>query len=76
MPFNHTNSMAYDPNENILWISTGRAGLIRYDLDQGWENYHSENSSIPTSHISDIKITNTGVIYLGTKLGIVQIERK
>jgi ligand-binding sensor domain-containing protein len=76
MPFNHTTSMAYDSSENVLWISTDRAGLIRYDLNEGWENYHSENSRISTSSISDLIIANNGVIYLGTKLGIVKIEKK
>lgn len=76
MPFNHTTSMVFDPIENILWISTDRAGLIRYDLMGNWENYHSENSDIPTSYISDIDITSDGVIYLGTRLGLVRIEKK
>jgi ligand-binding sensor domain-containing protein len=39
MPFNHANCVLFDKNEKVLWISTDRAGLVRYDLKGGWENY-------------------------------------
>lgn len=74
IPFNHTTNMAY--SEGVLWIATDRAGLVRFDLIDSWENYHSENSDIPTSYVSDIVIKNDGTIYLGTRLGIVKIEKK
>ena len=76
MPFNHTNDLVYDSFENVLWISTDRAGIVRYDLNGNWENYHSENSGITTSSVYDIEIDRNGIIYLGTTLGIVKIERK
>jgi ligand-binding sensor domain-containing protein len=76
MPFNHTNCVLYDKKEKVLWISTDRAGLVRYDLKDGWENYHSENSAIPTSHISTMAFDNKGVLYLATRQGLVRVERK
>ncbi len=76
MPFNHTNKVLYDKREKVLWISTDRAGLVRYDLKDNWENYHSDNSAIPTSYISTMCFDNNGVLYLATRQGLVKVERK
>lgn len=76
MPFNHTNCVLYDRKEKVLWISTDRAGLVRYDLKDGWENYHNENSDIPTSYISTMTFDDKGTLYLATRQGLVKIERK
>jgi sugar lactone lactonase YvrE len=76
MPFNHTTHVLYDKKEKVLWISTGRAGLVRYDLKEGWENYHSDNSDIPTSYISTMAFDNNGILYLATRQGLVKVERK
>jgi len=76
MPFNHTNCVLYDKKEKVLWISTDRAGLVRYDLKNGWENYHNENSDIPTSYISTMTFDNDGNLYLATRQGLVKIERE
>jgi hypothetical protein len=75
MPFNHTNKVLYDRKEKVLWISTDRAGLVRYDLKDGWENYHSNNSDIPTSYISTMAFDNNGILYLATRQGLVRVER-
>jgi ligand-binding sensor domain-containing protein len=76
MPFNHANCVRFDKAEKVLWISTDRAGLVRYDLNDGWENYHNENSDIPTSYISTMIMDNEGVLYLATRQGLVKVERK
>lgn len=76
MPFNHTNKVLYDKKEKVLWISTDRAGLVRYDLKDGWENYHNDNSTIPTSYISTMTFDNDGNLFLATRQGLVKIERK
>lgn len=76
MPFNHTNCILYDKAEKVLWISTDRAGLVRYDLKDGWENYHNKNSDIPTSYISTMTFDDKGNLYLATRQGLVKIERK
>lgn len=76
MPFNHTNCVLYDKVEKVLWISTDRAGLVRFDLKDGWENYHNENSDIPTSYISTMTFDDKGNLYLATRQGLVKIERK
>ena len=76
MPFNHTNCVLYDKNEKVLWISTDRAGLVRYDLKGNWENYHNENSDIPTSYISTMTFDKKGNLYLATRQGLVKIEKK
>jgi ligand-binding sensor domain-containing protein len=76
MPFNHVTCVLYDSHEDILWISTDRAGLVRFDLNNNWENYHNENSEIPTSYISTMTMDETGVLYLATRQGLVKIEKK
>ena len=76
IPFNHTNCVVYDKNEKVLWISTDRVGLVRYDLKEGWENYHNENSDIPTSYISTMTLDERGNLYLATRQGLVKIEKK
>jgi hypothetical protein len=75
LPFNHTTCVLYDKTEQILWISTDRAGLVRYDLKHGWENYHNENSGIPTSYISTMAFDDKGNLYLATRQGLVKVER-
>jgi ligand-binding sensor domain-containing protein len=76
MPFNHANCVLFDRKEKVLWISTDRAGLVRYDLKGGWENYHSDNSPIPTSYISAMEFDAKGDLYLATRQGLVKIGRK
>ncbi|HRH50143.1 MAG TPA: two-component regulator propeller domain-containing protein [Panacibacter sp.] len=76
IPFNHTNCVLYDKKEKVLWISTDRAGLVRYDLKESWENYHPDNSEIPTSYISTMTFDNNGILYLATRQGLVKVERK
>lgn len=76
IPFNHTNKVLYDKKEKVLWISTDRAGLVRYDLKDGWENYHNDNSAVPTSYISTMMFDNDGNLYLATRQGLVKIEKK
>jgi len=76
MPFNHVTRVLYDKTEKVLWIATDRAGLVRYDLKGGWENYHNKNSDIPTSYISDMAFDNDGILYLATRQGLVRVKRK
>jgi len=76
MPFNHVTKVLYDKIEKVLWIATDRAGLVRYDLNNGWENYHNENSEIPTAYITDMAFDNNGVLYLTTRQGLVKIGRR
>jgi Two component regulator propeller len=76
MPFNHTNCVLYDKKEKVLWVSTDRAGLVRYDLKDDWQNYHPDNSEIPTSYISTMTFDNNGILYLATRQGLVRVERK
>lgn len=77
IPVNHTSNMLYDNNENILWITTGSCGLIRFDpINNVWENYNNLNSNIPTSYIQDIEQDSNGNIFLATRYGMVKIEKK
>jgi len=76
MPFNNATAVLYDKKEKVLWISTDRAGLVRYDLKGSWENYHPDNSEIPTSYISTMTFDGNGTLYLATRQGLVKVERK
>lgn len=75
MPFNHVSKVLYDKNEKALWIATDRAGLVRFDLKDGWENYHNQNSDMPTSYIADMAFDKNGVLYLATRQGLVRVQR-
>ncbi|PBQ31894.1 hypothetical protein CNR22_08970 [Sphingobacteriaceae bacterium] len=76
IPVNGTNDIVYDKNEKVLWISTDRAGLIRFDLDKGWENYHNQNSQILTSHIAAMEFDKNGNLILATRQGLVRMEKR
>lgn len=76
MPYNHVTCVLYDKIEKVLWISTDRAGLVRFDMKDGWENYHNLNSTIPTSYISTMTFDNAGNLYLATRQGLVKIVKK
>lgn len=76
LPNNDTSEVLYDKNEKVLWISTITAGLIRYDLNESWENYHNLNSDIPTSFISTMTFDLDGNLLLATRQGLVKIEKK
>jgi ligand-binding sensor domain-containing protein len=76
MPFNYANCLLYDKREKVIWISTERAGLVRFDPKSGWENYHNQNSDIPTSYILDMTFDSEGNLYLATQLGLVKVEKK
>ena len=75
MPFNHATCVLYDSNEKILWIATDRAGLVRFDLKDNWENYHNENSAIPNSYISTMTFDDKGNLYLATRQGWLGLKR-
>jgi hypothetical protein len=77
IPNNHTEKVFYDKFENVIWIATNSAGVVRFDpKNNTWEVYNSDNSKIPTSWISDISQDSKGNIYLATRQGLVKMERK
>lgn len=77
LPAKSIEKIIYDKIENALWITTLTSGLVRYNLkDDTWENYHSENSAIPTSAINDITIDSKGNIFLATAVGLVEMHKK
>ncbi len=77
LPFNGITDLLYDVREQVLWIATDRAGLVRYDLKSGiWEDYHNENSKLPTSYISALAMDAKGVLYVATRQGLVRLEKR
>jgi ligand-binding sensor domain-containing protein len=76
LPSNHINSLLFDRFEKVLWIGTNESGLVRYDLKNGWENYHNENSKVPSSYIFDLSQDAKGNIYASTYYGMMRISRK
>lgn len=63
LPSDHINSLMFDRFEHSLWIGTNESELVRYDLKDGWENYHNENSKVPSTYIYDISPDSKGNIY-------------
>ncbi|WP_285058062.1 ligand-binding sensor domain-containing protein [Pedobacter ginsengisoli] len=76
IPVNNVGPMLYDEKEDVLWIGTERAGLVRYDLKDGWEFYNNKNSEVPSSFVTDISKDAKGNIYLATRYGLVKMEKK
>ena len=77
MPENYTNKLFYDKFEKVIWIATNSCGIVRFDFKNNiWEIFHNENSAIPTAWITDIEQDSKGNIYLGTRQGLVKIQRK
>lgn len=75
LPTNTVSKILYDRLEKVLWIVTSTAGLLRYDLKDGWEAYHYDNSNIPTSMVTDMAFDNNGTLYLTTRQGLVRVEK-
>ncbi len=74
---NSFSKLLYDKEDDILWIATYNAGLIRYDLKKNtWENYHSKNSMLPTSKITDMAFDKNYNLYLATDQGLVKLEKR
>ena len=76
------NTMYLDPIANLIKDEAKRGIKSKYDfrlmidLKDSWENYHNENSDIPTSYISTMTFDDKGNLYLATRQGLVKIERK
>lgn len=76
MPSNHVNNILYDKFEHVLWIGTDQSGLVRFNLKDGWENYHNNNSTAPGYTIYQLVQDSKGVIYVTTANGLLRIRRK
>ncbi len=76
LPVNHINSILYDKFEHVLWIGTHQAGLVRFDLKNGWENYHNNNSAVPGPEIVQLAQDSKGSLYAATTNGMFRIIKK
>lgn len=76
LPANHINTILYDKFENVLWLGTQKAGLVRFDLKDGWENYHNNNTTMPGFNILHLMQDGKGTVYAATANGLVRISKK
>lgn len=76
MPVNHVSSVFYDKFAHALWIGTHQAGLVRYDLKDGWEDYNNNNSNMPGFDVNQLTQDSKGNIYAATMNGLVRISKK
>ncbi|MCS3734372.1 ligand-binding sensor domain-containing protein [Mucilaginibacter dorajii] len=76
MPANHITNMLYDKFEHVLWMGTDQSGLVRFDLKDGWENYHNNNSPAPGHKIYQLMQDSRGTIYATTANGLLRIAKK
>lgn len=76
MPSNRVNNILYDKFEHVLWIGTDQSGLVRFNLKDGWENYHNNNSATPGYTIYQLVQDSKGVIYATTANGLLRIRKK
>lgn len=75
MPANQVNHILYDKFEHVLWIATAKAGLVRFDLKDGWENYHNNNSAVPGPEIFQVMQDSKGAVYATTGNGLFRIVK-
>ena len=75
MPSNRVNNILYDKFEHVLWIGTDQSGLVRFNLKDGWENYHNNNSAAPGYTIYQLVQDSKGVIYATTANGLLRIRK-
>ena len=76
MPSNRVNDLLYDKFEHVLWLGTDQSGMVRFDLKDGWENYHNVNSPAPGHTIYQIVQDSKGVIYAATANGLLRLRKK
>lgn len=76
LPANHINAFFYDKFENILWLGTNDAGLVRYDLKDGWEVYNNTNSNVPSCYIYQISQNSNGELYISTYNGMLRVAKQ
>lgn len=76
IPVNGINKVLFDRFEHILWLSTDRAGLVRFDLNDTWEVYNNLSSTVPTSAIRDMVMDNKGLLYVATAQGLVILTKR
>lgn len=53
-----------DKNNNI-WVGTIGEGIFKYDWN-GWANYNTDNSPLPTNRITSIAVDSSNVKWIGT----------
>jgi ligand-binding sensor domain-containing protein len=68
--------MLYDKFEHVLWLGTDQSGIVRFNLRDGWENYHNNNSPAPGYIINQLVQDSKGVIYATTANGLLRIRKK
>jgi len=76
IPANCTSQVRYDEHEKVLWIISNMSGLVRYDLKDGWENYHNLNSGIPTAFLTDMAFDSAGNLFITSRQGLIRIMKK
>jgi len=76
MPSNRVNDILYDKFEHVLWLGTDQSGIVRFNLKDGWENYHNVNSPAPGHTIYQLVQDSKGAIYAATANGLLRLRKK
>jgi len=63
-------------SENVLWIATLGAGLIRYDLKTDEKIVYDESKGLGSDYIFDFYIDGNGFVWVGTGKGLYIIDFK
>ena len=58
---------------NILWVGTDKAGVLRFD-GATWKQYTQASSSLPDNHINCITMDANGLLFFGTNRGFVTFD--
>jgi hypothetical protein len=70
-PLKDVSALTFDRERSILWIGTGFAGLLGYDvLEDTWQDYNTFNSNLGDNTISDLELAPDGTLWLATASGV------
>lgn len=60
--------------DGSMWLATEKAGVGRYHPDTGWENWHSDNSDLPSDDVFAIASDDNGGVWLGVDKGLLHFD--
>ena len=71
---NGEKRIIFEDNRGIMWIGTGRKGLIKYNPRTGEQEYFTNNvndtNSLAANYVCSITEDKKGIIWVGTESGL------
>jgi len=64
----------YEDKAGNCWVATTDNGLNKFDKKNGKFKHYSEKNGFPTNNIMNILEDNSGVLWLGSKVGLIKFD--